>query len=187
MALDSLLHHWRGVALRHIPSGSSRGVLDDTYAGFSKLNRWNEAGTPTFYFACDIAVVLAEYGRHIDEELPGGEPERLSRAVWKVPIALDRVIDLRDPAAVDAIGLPPLNDWIGDRDRTQATVRFLRHHVDVQGLLVPSMGFLDDHRKWNVVVYLDRIDPRVTFSTPEFVRHMVLEAIGGELENDSFS
>ncbi len=41
------------------------------------------------------------------------------------------------------------------------------------------MGFLDDAARWNVVVYLDRIDPRATFGTPVFLRRIVLDAVGG--------
>lgn len=179
MALESLLHAWTGVGLRHIPAGASRGVLDDTHAGRSGRNRWNEARTPTFYFASDIAVVVAEFGRHIRAELPAGEAERQARDVWSVPISLSRLIDFRDPAAAASIGLPPIADWIGDIDRTQATARYLRQHADVQGLLVPSMAFLDDATRWNAVVYLDRIDPLGAFGAPVFVRRIVLDAVGG--------
>lgn len=71
-----------------------------------------------------------------------------------------------------------VSDWIGDIDRTQATARYLRQHLDVQGLLVPSMSFPDDPAKWNVVVYLDRIDPLATFGKPVFLRRIVLDAVG---------
>jgi RES domain-containing protein len=98
---------------------------------------------------------------------------------WKVPISLGRLIDFRDPAASASIGLSKIDDWIGDIDRTQATARYVRQHADVQGLLVPSMAFLDDADRWNVVVYLDRIDPQATFGTPVFLRRIVLDALGG--------
>ena len=133
---------------------------------------------PAFSFAGDIGVLIAEYGRHIEGELPRGEPERLSRAVWHVPITLERSLDLRDPGVIDSLGLPVIEGWIADRHRTQATVRFIRHHVDVQGLIVPPMSFLDDPARWNAVVYLDRVDPRTAFDTPKFVRHLVLSALG---------
>jgi RES domain-containing protein len=179
MALDSLLRAWTGIGLRHIPTRASRGILDDTHAARSRRNRWNEVGTPTFYFASDIAVVWTEFGRHIQAELPGGEPERQARDTWQVPISLDRLIDFRDPVASASIGLSKIDDWIGDIDRTQATARYVRQHVDVQGLLVPSMGFLDDPARWNVVVYLDRIDPLATFGPPVFLRRIILDALGG--------
>ena len=179
MALGSLLHPWSGTGLRHVPAGATRGVLDATHAARSRRNRWNEAGTPTFYFASDIAVVVAEFGRHIQAELPDGQPERQARDVWKVPISLSRVADFRDPDTSASIGLSRIEDWIADVDRTQATARYVRQHTDVQALLVPSMGFLDVPTRWNVVVYLDRLDPRATFSTPVFVRRIVLDALGG--------
>jgi RES domain-containing protein len=179
MALDSLLHAWTGVGLRHIPSGSSRGILDATHAARSRRNRWNEPGTPTFYFASDIGVVIAEFGRHIQAELPTGQQERQARDVWTIPISLARLIDFRDPATSASIGLPRIDTWIGDIDRTQSTARYVRQHSDVQGLLVPSMGFLDDSTRWNVVVYLDRIDPPATYGAPVFLRRIVLDALGG--------
>jgi len=179
MALDSLLRAWTGIGLRHIPAGASRGILDDTHAARSRRNRWNEAGTPTFYFASDISVVGTEFGRHIQAELPGGEAERQARDVWTVSISLVRLIDFRDPATSASIGLSKIDDWIGDIDRTQATARYVRQHADVQGLLVPSMGFPDDPARWNVVVYLDRIDPQATFGTPMFLRRIILDAVGG--------
>ena len=179
MALDSLQRAWSGIGLRHVPTGATHGILDATHAARSRRNRWNEAGTPTFCFASDIAVVVAEFARHIQAELPDGEPERQARDVWRVPISLGRLIDVRDPATSASIGLSKIDDWIGDIDRTQATARYVRQHADVQGLLVPSMGFLDDAARWNVVVYLDRIDPQATFGTPVFLRRIVLDAVGG--------
>lgn len=179
MALGSLLRPWSGIGLRHVPAGASRGVLDDAHAARSRRNRWNEAGTPTFYFASDIAVVVAEFGRHIRAELPDGQPERQARDVWKVPISLSRLIDFRDPATSASIGLPKVDDWVADIDRTQATARYIRQHAAVQALLVPSIGFLDDSTRWNVVVYLDRVDPRAAFGTPAFLRRIVLDALGG--------
>ena len=179
MTLDALLRPWTGIGLRHIPASAGREVLDATHAERSGRNRWNESGTPTFSFASDIAVVVAEFGRHIRAELAEGDGERQARDVWRVPISLDRLMDFRDPAAAAAIGLAPVADWIADVDRTQATARFVRLHADVQGLLVPSMGFLDDAARWNAVVYLDRIDPLVSFGTPVFVRRIILDAVGG--------
>lgn len=57
----------------------------------------------------DIAVVMTEFGRHIQAELPDGEPERQTRDVWKVPISLSRLIDFRDPAAAASIGLATID------------------------------------------------------------------------------
>ena len=110
-----------------------------------------------------VALIEAEHGASV------------GRATGDV----DTLLDVRDPAASASIGLSKIDDWIGEIDRTQATARYVRQHADVQGLLVPSMGFLDDAARWNVVVYLDRIDPQATFGTPVFLRRIVLDAVGG--------
>lgn len=178
MSLEDLLHPWSGVGLRHVPAGSTRSVLDARYAGVSSTNRWNEVGAPTFCFGSDIAVVVAEFARHINAELPVGAPERQVRRIYRVPIKLDRMIDLNDPRATEILGIRPIRGWIGDLPTTRATVRFLRQHVDVQGLIVPSVPFLDVPGKWNVVVFLDRIAARTAFGSPAFVRRLVLDAIG---------
>src|SRR5450759_5112725 len=120
MTLDSLLHSWTGIGLRHIPTSAGRGILDGTHAARSRRNRWNEAGTPTFYFASDISVVVAEFGRHIRAELPGGDGERQARDVWRVPLSLSRLIDFRDPAAAGSRKSISRLSEIGTRQTSRA-------------------------------------------------------------------
>ncbi|MDQ3552974.1 MAG: RES family NAD+ phosphorylase [Chloroflexota bacterium] len=184
MALRDLLGPWTGVAYRHIPAGVSRSALDETYLGRSPGNRWNEAGTPTLCFASDIAVVLAEYGRHIATEIPDGVPERLARSLWEVAIWLERTLDLRDPRTIDAMGSGPVEDWILDVKSTQATANYLRTQAGVQALIVPSVAFLDRPDTYNLIVYRDRIDPEVAFGQPKHVRDFVLDARGGSAQQD---
>ncbi len=175
MALRELVGPWTGVAYRHIPAGVSRSALDDSYLGRSSGNRWNEAGTPTYYFASDIAVVLAEYARHMATEVSDGVPERLARSLWKVEVRLERTLDLRHPRTIDAMGSGPIEDWIFDSRTTQATANYLRTQAEVQALIAPSVAFLDRPDTYNLIVYRDRIDPGAVFGRPEHVRDFVLE------------
>jgi RES domain-containing protein len=176
--LEARLRRWSGTAFRHVPAGSSRGVLDDTYIGRASTNRWNRAGTPAYYFASDVAVIVAEFARHIAVDLTEGARERQVRHLFAVDIRLARVLDLRDPATVDAAGAAPIGTWITDTAITQATASYVRAQSGVQALLVPSVAFLDQPDRFNVVVYRDRIDPAAVFGTPVLMRDLVLEAIG---------
>lgn len=133
-----------------------------------------------YYFATDIGVIVAEYGRHVEVELPEGRSERLARSVFEVDISLERILDLTDPRVVDAMGAEPIERWVLSLEATQSAASYVLAHVpDLQGLLVPSVAFLDHPERHNVVVYGDRIDPGAVFGPPRFVRDLILEATGG--------
>ncbi len=177
--LADLVVPWSGRLLRHRPKGSSCSVLDDAYLGIAADNRWSASGVRAFYFASDIAVIVAEYARHIETDVPGGHADRLERSVFRVPVMLERVLDLRDPSVVAAMGASPINAWILDLAVTQAAAGHLLAQVpNLQGLVVPSVAFLDRHDRFNVVVYRDAVDPAVVFDTPEFDCNMTLAAEG---------
>ncbi len=179
MLLRELTRPWTGPVLRHIAAGSPRSILDDTWIGHAPTNRWNEAGTPTYYFAVDVGVTIAEYARHLAGELPDGVSERLARSLWKVNANLESVLDLTEPAIVAAAGAGPINDWILDLDVTRKTATYLRAQVErLQALLVPSVAFLDQPARFNLVVYRDRIDLSAVFDRPEYIRDFVLEGVG---------
>ncbi len=179
--LRDLLRPWAGPVYRHVAPGRQRSVLDDTYLGVARDNRWNREGTPAFYFASDLAVTVAEFARHIAAELPDGATERIVRSVWRVDVTLASALDLTDPAVVAATGAPPIADWILDRAATQATAAYLLAQLSgLQALIVPSVAFLDRRDRPNIVVYRDRIDPRKVFGRPVHRRDIVLEATGLE-------
>ncbi|HEU0236189.1 MAG TPA: RES family NAD+ phosphorylase [Candidatus Limnocylindrales bacterium] len=165
--------------LRHRPAGSGRSVLDETYLGLATDNRWSEAGLRAYYFASDVGLVAAEHARHIAIDVLGDYAERLERAVFRVPISLDRVLRLTDPAVVVAMGAGPINTWILDLARTQAAASYLVSQVDrLQGLIVPSVAFLDQPERFNMVVYRDAIDPAVVFGTPVHERDITIVSSG---------
>ena len=168
------LHPWRGTAIRHIPAGSPYDVLDTRFAGLAGDNRWNEAGEPTFYLAGDIGVALAEYARHLREDIGfSGTPPVYERAVYQVDVQLAAILDLRDTHVRSAIGLHGGLRRFLDREAARATARFLRRTTSAEGLLVPSVAFLDEPSRWNLVVFLDKLPADVaTFMTARFYRSM---------------
>jgi RES domain-containing protein len=115
--------------------------LIDTEGG-----RWSRPGQPTIYLAGDPGVALAEFARHCSAD--GGAPEG---SLWTIRVALDDVSDLRQ--ADDATVL--------DRDRCRALADELRG-AGVEGILVPSVAFLDRRDRFNVVLFAEIVGARLT-------------------------
>ena len=168
--VDAFLHAWGGVAFRHIPAGSHFNVLDTRFAGLAADNRWNAPGEPTLYLAGDLGVALAEYARHLRDDVGmAGAPLVHERAVYQIEVRLEAVLDVRDARVRSAIGLHGGPRRFLDRAVARATAHFLRTTTPAHGLLVPSVAFLDDPARWNLVVFLEKLpaDPasymRATF------------------------
>jgi RES domain-containing protein len=158
---------WAGTAIRHIPATSPFDVLDTRFAGLAADNRWNEPGEPTFYLAGDLAVALAEYARHLRLDVgTSGAPPVHDRAVYEVDVRLEALLDLRDPQVRSAMGLHGGVRRFLDRGTAQATAHFIRRTTAAQGLLVPSIAFLDDPTRWNLVVFLEKLPADTTAYMP---------------------
>ena len=167
----AFLRPWRGTAIRHIPAGAGFDVLDTRFAGLAADNRWNKAGEPTFYLAGDLGVAVAEYGRHLREDVGMRTSSARERAVYQVAVQLEAVLDLRDPHVRSAIGLRGGARRFLDRDVARATARFLRRTTSAEGLLVPSVAFLDDPSRWNLVLFLEQLPQDLSrFMTASFYR-----------------
>lgn len=179
MPLRRFVAPWSGDLLRHRPKGSTRSVLDNSYLGQVGNNRWSAGGVRAYYFALDRGIIAAEHARHIEADLPAGHAHRIEREVFRVPVALERTLDLADPRVVAAMGADPINTWILDLAKTQVAGSYLLSQVPgLQGIVVPSVAFLDDHARLNVVVYRDAVDPGRAFGAPVFVMDIVLDASG---------
>ncbi len=170
--LAAFLHAWGGTAIRHVPAGSQFDVLDIRFAGLAADNRWNETGEPTFYLAGDLGVALAEHARHLREDVGmAGTPPVRERAVYEIEVRLEALLDLRDPRVRSAIGLHGGTRRFLDRRVARATARFLRLTTAAEGLLVPSVAFLDDPSRWNLVLFLDKLPDDVnSYMSPTFHR-----------------
>lgn len=160
MRLDKLLRPWSGLALRHIPATSTTDVLDTRFAGLSRENRWNDAGSPTFYLAGDEGVLIAEWARHFTvNRAPALQPHTIERAVYRLELDLHRVLDLRDPRVLDALSLTDAPACFLERDIARATARFVRTTTGAEALLVPSVAFLDQPDRWCLVLFLEKLPP----------------------------
>jgi RES domain-containing protein len=167
MALGAHLHPWSGEAFRHIPAGARFDVLDFRFAGRGSENRWNEPGVPTLYLAGDDRVLIAEWGRHFavnrTERL---QQETVERSVYRLTLSLDHLLDLRRPAVWDALSLENAPYCFADVAIARATATFVRRTTVAQGLLVPSVAFLDQLDRWRLVAFLEKLpaDPTAFIS-----------------------
>jgi RES domain-containing protein len=158
VALTERLRPWSGNALRHIPAGSPLGPLDFRYTGTGPESRWNEPGTPTLYLAGDEGVLIAEWGHHFaTNRTPELQRQTRERAVYRFLLVLDAVIDLRDPAVWDGISLAGAPHCFLDIAVARATATFVRRTTPAQGLLVPSVCFLDRLDRWCLVLFLEKL------------------------------
>jgi RES domain-containing protein len=134
-----------------------------------------------YSFARDPGIVAAEHARHLAAELPTGGTERIAREMFQLHVSLDRVLDLTDPRVIEAMGAEALERWILDLRRTQAASSYLLTHVPgLQGLILPSVAFLDDLTRSNVVVFRDAIEPAAAFGPPRHVMDIILAGTGSE-------
>jgi RES domain-containing protein len=156
--LDAHIRPWGGVGIRHIPADSPFGVLDTRFAGRVGDNRWNRAGDPTFYVASDKGVALAEFARHFRERQDAVlGPLATERAVYELNIRVQALLDIRRPPVREALGLHGGARRFLDAEVARATAAFIRRTTHVQALLVPSVAFLDDAERWNLVLFLQKL------------------------------
>lgn len=171
-ALDDQITQWTGSALRHLSANAPYDVTDFSYAARSRENRWNAHGEPTLYLAGDAGVVVAEWGRHLID----ARSQRIARrvadhTVYRLHLSLEAVLDLTQPAIWGQLPLtnPPLG--FTDIETTRHTARVIRRTSAAQAILVPSVAFLDDLTRWNLVVFLDKLpaDPHAWIQRVETV------------------
>jgi RES domain-containing protein len=129
-------------------SGPASTDLDVASLVSTAGNRWSAAGDPTVYLAGDTGVAMAEVGRHW--------PQDAGRmCLWQVRLELAAALDLRDPRVRSSAGVPEDPRWFLDRSRCQGLAGRCRE-AGLDGVIVPSVAFLDDMGRWNVVVFADR-------------------------------
>lgn len=157
-ALDAFLTPWTGSALRHLSANAPYDVIDFAYAARSRENRWNVAGQPTLYLAGDAGVLAAEWGRHpIDDRSSQVAHRAAERTVYRLRLSLDAILDLRPPAIWSLLSLMDVPLCFTNRAVARAAAAAVREGSRAQAILVPSVAFLDDLSRWNLVVFLDKL------------------------------
>ena len=147
---------WSGTAYRHIPAASPYGVRDLRYARRRGDGRWHVQGQPTLYLAGDQQVAVTEFARHLAVDRDG-RIQVARRTIYSLSVVLERTIDLRDPGVLAVIGREDAPGCWLDARVCRAVATFFRDALPVQGLVVPSIAFLDDPARWNLVCFLERL------------------------------
>lgn len=118
-------------------------------------DRWCLPGEPTAYLASDAGVAMAELARH---HPPGGmSVERVIMRLEPRPGGVHGLVDLRDPAVLGALGASGDLPSFLDQEAARSVAARVREDDRHLGLIVPSMAFLDDPERANVVLFAERL------------------------------
>lgn len=173
MTLADYVRPWSSAGYRHLPSvvGADK-VLDFSHAGLSPANRWNVAGEPTLYIAGDAGLAIVEWGRHYEEDrAPGLVHTAVARTVYRLDVAIERAIDLRDPLLWADLSLADAPHCFLDKGVARATAHFIRHTTATQAIVVPSVAMLDKLDRWNLALFLEKLPSDPTL----FIPHVAVE------------
>jgi RES domain-containing protein len=144
---------FRGVAFCHVPADEPIR-LDALVSDDGTDDRWNGRGEPTVYLAVEPVTAIAELARHLDLS-PADPPVR--RRLLGLSLQVEGLLDLRRPDVRQAIEAPDDLDAFRDREVARASARRARSRAGVAGLLVPSMAFLDDLSRANLVLFMEHL------------------------------
>jgi RES domain-containing protein len=149
---------WHGLAYRHVASSDPRSVVDTTAAAERGRGRWNSEGEHTLYLTRDPAIAIAEFARHLahDRRLVSGRALS-ERRIFELRVSLECVLDLREPRVSTALSVSIDPAWIRDVLATRALAKTIRRDSPAQAIIVPSMAFLDQPERWNMVVFREKL------------------------------
>ena len=114
-------------------------------------DRWSDGEPPTAYLACDPLTAIAEYARHADES--AGD----SRDLVRLDVRPIHVLDLRRADVQTALGPRAMPQASQDRSTARALAADVRSLGIVNGLIVPSMAFLDRMDRSNLVLFVETL------------------------------
>ncbi|HET7473906.1 MAG TPA: RES family NAD+ phosphorylase [Candidatus Limnocylindrales bacterium] len=115
-------------------------------------DRWSDGARPTAYLAGDRLTAVAEYVRHARA---GGS--RLARDIVQLELRPTRVLDFRRDDVREALGPRSAPSACLDRSIAQDLGRDVRGLGLVEGIVVPSMAFLDQPDRYNVVLFVEAL------------------------------
>ena len=147
---------YRGSAYCHVPANVEVD-LDDLVGGDDGDERWNRRGQPTLYLAGDVGVAIAEFARHLETGPHDGSTAPQGRRLLRLDVAIDGLFDLREPEVAGLLDAPSDPSAYMDREVARAVAGRARSMAGCRGLIVPSMAYLDDLSRWNLLAFMDRI------------------------------
>jgi RES domain-containing protein len=153
---DSLLRPWTGQVFIHVPDEPDADPLDPEFSARSEENRWNEKSQPTLYFANDVSTLLAECARHLET----GESDPTAciterRRIFAIDFSLEATLDLRDDRVLATLEIDGAPRAFLDRSVARAIANRCRREFAAQAIIAPSMAFLDNPSRWNLVCFVD--------------------------------
>jgi hypothetical protein len=116
-------------------------------------DRWSAPGARSVYLAGDPLVAVAEYARHGPAQTTADD-RRLVRLQLRSVAALD----LRAHVVRAALGLGDGLGAYADRDLARRHALAIRMAGISAAIVVPSMAFLDQPDRRNVVLFCERVD-----------------------------
>jgi RES domain-containing protein len=115
-------------------------------------DRWGTPGERTVFLASDPGVAVAEYVRH--RPANGASEER---RIVGLRLNVVNVLDLRNPSIVGLLETVAPQRRLVDREMARAVAAEIRAMGICQGLLVPSMAFLDRPERFNIVIFAEHL------------------------------
>jgi hypothetical protein len=116
-----------------------------------EADRWSAPGARTAYLAGDPLVALAEYVRHGPAEVAAHD-----RRIFQLDLRPVPALDLRTDDTRAALGLPAGPDGYADREVARHHAFAIREAGIVAAIVVPSIAFLDQPARRNVVLFCER-------------------------------
>ena len=149
------LVHYRGDAYRCVPDNGPfepRGLIDRD----GENDRWHRRDEPTVYLALDPGVAVAEAGRHLEPTRSRDEKSRRTcHRILRIAVDAADLVDLRDRATREVVGAGDAPLGFLDRERSRSLAEELRSTTHARGLIVPSVAFLDDPSRANLVLFME--------------------------------
>ncbi|MGH3440985.1 MAG: RES family NAD+ phosphorylase [Nitriliruptorales bacterium] len=144
---------WRHVRPEYPPlSGEGARIIG---------GRWNPPESfPTLYLGLNVDIVVAEFHRHLARQGLRAQ-DALPRVLYEYAVRLGRVLDLRDPDTLQALGLHP--DLSSAPAARCQEVGEAAHYLGLEGILASSAAGSGDV----LAVYLDRQLPDSTLEVTQ--------------------
>lgn len=102
-------------------------------------------------------MAIAEFARHLKAGPGAGEAVPGARRLLGLDVAIDGLLDLREAAVAARLGAPSDPSAYVDLDVARAVAGRARSLAGCRGLVVPSMAYLDDLSRRNLVVFMERV------------------------------